>query len=345
MLKTINYDEERTKKYILPSCMQVELEWKNRNCYSEKVSKKNEGKMRIKGVKYCKEEFSKIFSAEDKILYLDNSDYLSECKEKKDIFAFNENLEMRMYGLILKKYYQIIEKNVRNLYFFLHYYQFLKNHASIFGEYLDNFKKEFDNYQEIAVYLKSKTYEINRQENTRYLNEIVSDFLEEKETSEFEEIEKKGMPKHNKNNLIKNQLSFKQILANSSQTANQTIIQQNITKSIDNATVINQTNATLNNSNSNSSNITQILKNYNVSDLIKLVKMIANSTLNLTNLTHMPFQIVNKTASQGFTDDKIIREFKGSFCPEDSICLLKKEIVDYLSTEIIDEYLVEESIS
>ena len=340
MLKTIDYDVEKNKKYILPACVSIEFEKKNGNCFPKETANY---KKKIKGARYCKEEFSQIFFTSEKILSLDNSEFESECKEKRDLFQFNENLEMRMYALVLNKYCQILEKNVRNLYFFLHYHHFLKIYANIFRENLENFEKEFENYPEIAVYLKSKTYEISFKENSRYLNDIIADFLMEKDKYE-DEISKIDVKTNSlkQSKDIKKHLLFKEIFNNFSGINNQTKNDTNGTKSM--GIIKNMTNETTNYANSsiNSSNLTQIFKKLNITSLDKLIKILSsNSSFNL--LRESPFKIITTKETEGFTDDKIFRQFQGDFCPNDSICLLKKDVLDFLSSEIIDEYLMEES--
>ena len=362
MMKTMNYEQEKNEKYILPSCLKIEMSWKNANCQTnQNIDTLN----KIKGLKYCKEEFSEFFSVDDKILLFSDRKYELECEKKDKVFDMNKFLEMKIYAMILRKYCQITPKDMRNLYFFLHYQQFLKNHLLQFQEDLEAFTKDLQNYKEIFEYLNDENYEISIKENSRYLNEIVNDYMEEKETStkinndkfdknsnytiNFKEMMLKELVKNEKINItfvnISHRPKHRILNQNSSNMTNSSTI-LDINKTLPNVKGTNKTviyvnntnNSTAsNNSSNNNSNISKELLGNSINNINSLLLSKKNST-NKTNDTNV---ITNN--SSAFIDQIIVANFSKNICPDGKICLLNESTIDYLSEEILEEYLSEES--
>lgn len=197
MLKTINNEK---KTYLLPSCVRIEL---NNDISNRQIDNKL-----IKGVTYCKEEFSHLFYQDENL----------SCKDKKQGFTMNKMIEMKAYAMILECYKDNIEKNERNLVFLLNYRQFLRYNEWIFGRGIrEIFEKSMRKYPEISKYFNDlDNYIISLEENTNYLNDIVYDYLEDK---------KGFLNEKNKNDL----LNFKEIMNVLNNTNNLTEFKGNIT--------------------------------------------------------------------------------------------------------------------
>ena len=347
MLNVIDYDDDvYSNKYILPSCVNIALSWKSENCLDKHFYDNLKAKSKIKGLKYCKQEFSNIFVNTQKILSLEDDDYEAECETKKEVFEFNKILEIRIYAIILKNYYQIMEKTIANLYFFMHYNQYLKFHINIFPDDLEQFHNDFKNYTDILGYLTSQNYEISLKENSRYLNRIVFEFLQEKDNEngiiDDLEINKTII---NNNNLMENidkiqrEKNFSHFISKDINGEEDYIIRNFSHKKIKgNRTILqkmlsyhNKTSNYSNHENQTSNILNHTLKNNETFQNSKIInKTVYNESIS-SNYT--------STNESIFTDYKILRNFSDEKCPDDFICLLNETLLKDMSDGIVEDYL------